>query len=416
MKKGTKTFPTILGVFFLLAILVAGVFLSTQKTNLRSDASPSCQPLNPQLTNLTHSSFDYSFLTTGKNCKPTLSVNGQVVSNLSPAETSHYFQVNNLTPDTAYKWVIISGGKNYESTLYSTKTGFKPAGPIPASNLAWGRVLNPDKTPLPGALVYLSIPGSQTLSAVTNNEGRWNVSFANSFNDKSDNWFTPLENLDEDIVVYSPENKVTNLTNKTDNNDPVPDIISGQANQELLTKSTGSMPVSSSSSSSVPLSLSSPKNNETISARRPDIFGQATTGTSLRLVLDNQAFQVYVPANNTWHWSPANDLSLGSHTLSVSDAQNNINITFNVASATDTSVAFTATPSATLIPTQTLPTATIAPTLSQPTLTPSPVPTVRTAKISTTSTLYKSGNTLPTAIIIVAAIALFSISLYYYRP
>lgn len=394
---------------------MAGVYLSTQKTSLRSDASPSCEPLNPQFTNLTHSSFDYSFLTTGKNCQPTLSVNGQIISNLSPADTSHYFQVSNLTPDTTYKWSIVSGGKNYESALYSLKTGFKPPGSVPASNLAWGRVLNPDHTPLPGAIIYLSIPGSQTLSAITNREGKWNISFANSFNDKTNNWFTPPGDLDEEIIVYSPENKVTSVVNNTNNNDPVPDIVFGQTDQNLSSKSAGSLPVTTPEASSLmPLSLTSPKNNETVSTRRPDIFGQATARSNLRLVLDNQAFQVHVPDNNTWHWSPVNDLASGNHQLSVSDTQNTISVNFTVSTQTGAGTAFTASPSATLIPTQIIPTQ-IVPT-STPTPTPTPVPTVRVAKISTTSTLYKSGNSLPTAIIIVAAITLFGISLYYYQP
>ena len=266
----------------------------------------------------------------------------------------------------------------------------------------------------------MNIPGSQTLSAITNREGQWNISFANSFNDKTNNWFIPPNNLDEEIIVYSPENKVTSLNNTTDNNDPVPDIIFGQTEQNLSTRSVASLPVNTPSSQtiSVPLSLTSPKNNETITTRRPDIFGQATAGTNLRLVLDNQAFQVHVPADNTWHWSPATDLFLGDHQLSISDAQNTISINFNVSSQTqnNSNIAFTATPSATLIPTQPIATLTPTPTQSPPSPTTTPIPTVKTADISTASTLYQSGNSLPTAIIIVAAMTLFGISLYYYRP
>ncbi len=418
MKKGIKTFPTILGLFFLLIILAVGVFLSTKKTSLRSDASSSCDPINPQVTNLTDSSFDYSFLTTGKNCQSTLSVNGQIISNLSPVDTSHYFQVNNLTPSTTYTWSIVSGGKKYESTFYSLKTGLKPAGPVPASNLAWGRVLNSDRTPLSGAIVYLNIPGSQTLSAITNREGKWNISFANSFNDKINNWFTPPDNFDEEIVVYSPENQVTSVINKTNNNDPVPDIIFGQVNQDLSAQSAGSLPTTTPATSSISLSLTSPKNNETITTQRPDVFGQATAGSNLRLILDDKAFQVHVPENNTWHWSPVNDLSLGSHQLSVSDTQDTIHINFSVSlqSQGNSNIAFTATPSATLIPTQPIITLTSTPTQSLPSPTITPIPTVRTAKISTTSTLYKSGNSLPTTAIIVASVLLFSVSLFYYRP
>lgn len=419
MKKGTKTLPTILGIFFLLLILVLGVFLSTRKTSFRSDASSSCDPVNPQVTNLTHSSFDYSFLTTGSNCQPTLSVNGQIISDLSPVNTSHYFQITNLTPNTTYKWSIVSGGKTYESTFYSLKTGLKPTGPVPASNLAWGRVLNPDHTPLSGAIVYLNIPGSQTLSAITNREGKWNISFANSFNDQTNNWFTPPDNIDEEIIVYSPENQVTSVVNKTNNNDPVPDIVFGQSHQDLSVQSVGSLPVTTPVSSSLPLTLTSPKNNETITTQRPDIFGQATAGSNLRLILDDKAFQVHVSDNNIWHWSPANDLSFGNHQLSVSNTQDTININFNVSSQVQNNrsdIAFTATPSATLIPTQPVATLTLTPTQSLPSPTITPVPTVRTAKISTTSTLYQSGNSLPTTVMIVVAILLFSVSLFYYRP
>lgn len=407
-----KRFPTIIGLIFLLIILALGVFLSTRNTSLSSKASSSCVPINPQITNLTYGSFDFSF-TTSIPCLATLNINNKIYQDSSTAQTTHYFKITNLQPQTQYEFSLISGSTTYVKPEYELTTTAKPSSPIPASSLAWGKILSSNKEPVSGAIIYLTIPGSQALSAFSNQDGHWNISFATSFNDNKTDWFIPPSDVEEDVIVYSPDGQLTQFTNKTSRNDPVPDIIVGQNNSFSASESfAGVIPTTTSSTTLSSIDISSPSEGESISSSRPDIFGNGPSGQTLQISIDGNSYTTIPGTNNIWHWSPQTNLSLGSHRLSLTYQGKTITRNFTIKQ--DNNLSFSATPSASLI-TPTLPIATLAPTIFIPT--PSPIPTtiVRTAKPSTTSGLYRSGQVFPTLILVVLSMALFSVSLYYYR-
>jgi len=419
-----KKFPTILGIIFLMIILFFGVYLSNQRTTLPSGASTSCEPINPQVTNLTYSSFDFSF-TTSSFCTATLTINNKIYQDISISTTTHYFKVSNLSPNTSYKFSIISGSTTYSRPEYSLTTTVKPSSSVPSSNLAWGRILDSNQSPVSGAIIYLTIPGSQALSAFSNSAGNWNISLATSFNEQKTDWFKYSTVVEEDIIVYSPDGQLTQLTNRTDNNDPVPDIIIGQNyfsqapnkhNTDVLIDSV------STQKSQANLSITSPKESETISTFRPQIFGQGPAYETFQLDLDGDVSNITVGTNNAWSYNPSRDLSPGPHKLTLTYQGNIISRNFSISETSDY-LSFSATPSATLIPTQSLlPTQTSTPSPSpNPTQisTPSPspkatqVPTIISAEPSTTSSLYKSGNTIPTLFIVILSTLLFGVSFYY---
>ncbi|HNY04153.1 MAG TPA: hypothetical protein PKI92_00125 [Candidatus Woesebacteria bacterium] len=410
-----KKFPTILGIIFLLVILFLGVFLSTKTTSLNSKASVSCEPVNPQITNLTFGSFDFSF-TTPSPCSATLSINNIIYQDASLSETTHYFKISNLSPKTSYKFSLISGSSTYSRPEYVLTTASKPNSLTPSSNLAWGRVIDSMGNPISGAIIYLTLPGSQALSAFSNKNGNWNISLAASFNEQKTDWFTPSTTAEEDITVYSPDGQVTQLTNPSSNNDPVPDIIIGQnyfSNVPTPISSTkSSFDINNSELSFVSLSITNPREGENVSTLKPDIFGQGPAGKNIQLNLDGKLSSITVADNNSWNFSPSQNLSIGSHQISLTYQDQIVTRNFLVTGTSDY-LSFSATPSATLIPTQNiLPTIVSSPT---PTTVPTSVPTIRTAKPSTTSTLYKSGNSFPTYLIVILSLLFFSVSLYYYH-
>lgn len=411
-----KHFPTILGIIFLVVILFVGVYLSLRKTSFFSKASNTCEPINGQITNLTYGSFDFSF-TTPTSCTATLVINNKIYQDSSSVSNTHYFKISNLSPATSYQFHLISGGITYSKPEYTFTTASKPSSSIPTSNLAWGKVIDQDSKPISGAIVYLTIPGSQSLSAFSNKDGNWNISFATSFNTNKTDWFIPSDPIDEDIIVYSPDGKLTQITNSTDNNDPVPDIIIGQnyfstspvptTSENLLGSGIGI------TASSVALSISSPNESETISTLRPDIFGKGPASATFQLNLDGSYTNVTIGSDNTWHWSPQKDLSYGAHKITIIYQGKTITRSFTV--ATISSLAFTSSSSAIKTP----PSPTLFPTslpTSIPTIVPTTVPTtIRAAKISTTSALYQSGESFPTLFLTISALILFSFSFYYFR-
>lgn len=424
-----KKIPTIIGVILLSVILFLGVYLSLKRTTTSSRASTSCEPINPQITNLTYGSFDFSFIT-ATACPATLVIENKIYQDSSSSSSTHYFKISNLSPETNYQFKIISGSTQYSRPEFNFVTAKKPNSAIPSSNLAWGRVLDANSRPVAGAIIYLTLPGSQALSAFSNKDGNWNISFATSFNNDKTDWFNPASPLDEDIIVYSPDAKITQITNRSDNNDPVPDIIIGQNSLSSLPTATPTLAVSLGSgpllASSPNLSLTSPKESETINTLKPDIFGQGPAAASFNLSLDDRTVTVTIAQDNTWHWSPSENLSIGSHQLVLSYQSTKITRSFNV-SQNENSLAFTSTPSATLVP-STLPTQkttpsptgkitsvpTKTPTLA-PTLKPTKIPTLTSSPTSTSSTLYQSGNIFPTFFLILIASSFFTLSFFYLR-
>lgn len=402
-----KKFPTILGVIFLFVLVFLGVYLSSQTTNLSSKASTSCEPINPQVTNLTYGSFDFSF-TTSFSCTATLIINNKIYQDSSSSPTTHYFKISNLSPNTSYKFSLISGSTTFSRPEYSLTTTAKPNSSIPSSNLAWGKIVDTRLEPVSGAIIYLTLPGSQALSAFSNKDGNWNISLATSFNEQKTDWFTPPVAIDEDIIVYSPDGLLTQLSNRSDNNDPVPDIIVGQNyfSPTSVSTSTNNTLLDSSNSQSplVDVTITNPKESEVISTLKPDIFGNGPANNIIQLKLDGISRDITVAGDNIWHYSPPQNLSLGPHKIVLTFQNQNITRNFSI-SETNDYLSFSATPSATLIPTQ----------ITTPTLKPTQVPTIRTAKPSTSSTLYKSGSTFPTYFLIVFSILLFGISIFNYR-
>jgi hypothetical protein len=451
MKK-EKRIPTILGLILLLGSVVGGVILTNRNGDSRSKASGDCKPINPQITNITDTSFSVSF-TTQDNCLSELAMDNMTVRdikfiNTGKTETAgklHYFEVNNLKEITEYQFSLVSNGTKYTHPNYKTKTAKKPANTIPTSNLAWGRVYTSDLKPAADTIVYLNINGASPLSAVVTSKGYWNISLANSFNIQKDGWFSPPANQNEDLMVMASDGQVTQISNNTSRNNPVPDIILGQNkfSDQPVTEygSEGEGYIDSVPTVTVEreLSVTNPKENEAVFTSRPDIFGMGPIGKTVHIQLVSKTViqgDTDTLKDGSWHWSPSVDLAPGEVTLMVSaqkvnsDEFSSITRKFNVVGQGNVGLAFTAsgsgnmptnTPTPTLVPTYT---PTNAPTVA-PTVVPTLVPTVKPTKAatiaptkkptktSTTSAMPVTGTATPTFILVGLAIV-FIIASYIY--
>ena len=398
-----KRIPTIVGIVFLIVCVVASVYLTQFRTTWGPKASGNCLPINPQVTNITYSSADISF-TTSSACLVSLSTNSQTFTDLKSSSRIHYFQVTGLKAATLYTYSLISDGQTITNSSYSFRTATKPSSSLPTSNLAWGKVVGSTD-----AIVYLNIPGAAPLSSFVTTNGNWSISLANSFNDAKNNWFTPpTVAVEEDIVVISDDGQTTQVTNTTNNNNPVPDIIIGQdsALSAQPTVSSGQIASISPVVAQKNLSITNPKEGETLSVNLPDFFGTAPVNTRVVVEitgLTSLTGDTMSTTAGSWHWSPSSPLSSGEKTI-IAKVQNQntgawdtVSRKFTIQTSTSSSspLSYEASGSATTatpIPTQT------------------PVPTVRVAHPSTTSTPPVTGNSLPTVAIAVCALIFFLIS------
>ena len=410
MKQETRI-PSIVGIILLIIAIIGGVVLSRTTTSLGAKASGSCQPISPQVTNITQNSADISFMTSSA-CSVSVAVGSQTLLDTKPAIT-HYFQAKHLLAQSKYVYSITIGGQTNTKSEYQFTTGSSPQSSLPTSNLAWGRVFNSDgKTPA-NAIVYLNIPGAAPLSSLVSTDGNWSISLASSLNDAKTDWFSPpVSGIDEDIIVLSADGQTTQVTNNTLVNSPVPDITVGINSLSaptpivsIFNQSVGVGLIGTISPAQIQnkLAITNPQENESITTARPDFFGTAPINTIINFTSDSgdtPLGHTTSDGSGNWHWSPTIDITLGSHSISakIQDPTSllwtTVNRKFTVLSATSSIPQYVASGSATPI--------------STPTNTP--VPTIQVAHPSTSTPPPVTGETLPTIIIIASALMFFIIS------
>ncbi|MDD2482806.1 MAG: Ig-like domain-containing protein [Candidatus Shapirobacteria bacterium] len=438
-----KKIPTILGLFILIGAIFAGAVFTNKNTNFISKASGDCQPINPQVTNITNNSASISFVTESF-CLSSLLINNQTISNsavLSNDQKSkiHYFDVNNLDNSIKYDYSFINDGKTYKSSTYQFETASNPNGSIPSSNLAWGRVFTPELKAASKVMVFINIPNASPLSALVTTSGNWNISLANSFNESKTNRFTPTDNTSEEIIVIDQEKQTTQINANTSQNDPTPDIILGQNQFSSLpvtfdaATNTGSLSSVTPVPNSKELDILNPKDSESISTQKPDFFGTGPSKATIKIEIHSPTVytgEVTVNDDGSWNWSPPADLSPGEHTITVTVKDNGIDKIISkkfTILAADNSLSYSASPSASSTVT---PIVTIAPTVATtPVVTAIPtaiitpaktatitsVPTVRTSKPSTSSGIPTTGNLAPTIILLLISSSFITFSLFSFR-
>jgi len=239
-------------------------------------------------------------------------------------------------------------------------------------------------------------------------------------------WFSPPTNTEENLFVISPGYDQTQIVNNTSQNNPVPDIILGQniftapiVAPETATDNNlinGNYDLTNQTN----LDISNPKTGEELSTKRPDFFGTAKPGSNLKIEVHSPiAINGTASVNNdgSWNWSPTQDLAPGEHTITVTDDNNNVITRKFTVLAAESNTAFSAsssanvaTPTSTPTPSKSItPTPTISPT-SPPTATPIPV-----VKPSTSSGVPRSGDNLPTIMLLSFAFVSLTFAVLYYK-
>lgn len=435
MKKEARI-PTIIGLFMLIVSLFGGVYLTSKNQDLTSKASSDCQPQNPQVTNITHNSAEISYFTQGE-CSSVLKVDNRTISNhfssVSTKSKTHYFIVNNLKEKSKYSYSLINAGKTYTNQNYSFTTASKPIGNIPTSNLAWGRVFNPDMSPASNSIVYLNLPGASPLSSPVTENGYWNISLAISFNSDKNNWFSIPSDSQEDIIVISADGQTTQITSHSSRNNPVPDIIIGQNSfsdtQPLSQPTTGQINQIDLNPASKNLEIHNPSDNETLSTQKPEFFGSAPSSSKVIIKVESPETinsETTSSPDGSWSWSPPSDLSPGEHTITVT-AQDpitgiwqTVSRRFTVLAAdSDSTLAFSSSSSATPV----VSTPTSVPVVTK-TLSPTPlpsktpvttlVPTSKPSAVPTISEMPVAGNSSPTTLFLLFSFPLIALSLHLF--
>jgi len=424
MKLPTRI-PTILGLL-LVVVIVAGVIVLEQVFRSPSNASGSQQPENITITNISDTSFAFSW-TTQLPATGTLLVSSQGRSNRIYFDsrditgklgtyTTHMVSVRDASAQTEYSITILSNGKQYLDSGKPFTINTPRALSLNSNGLepAYGVIRTINNEPHNDVLVYLTVEGGQELSALSNSSGVWLIPLNQVRTSDLTSFLPTVERMTENILVRSYDLQGSAITD-TLNDSPVPEMIIGKTydfrRQQAITSSTKTIALrgegqpqanpavlGTTTSKSFSVAITTPAQGAALTTTLPYIQGtgipNAYVGVSLGVtqIISGSA---KVDTNGLWSFTPPKKLAPGSQSVTITtvDVKGKtvaITHTFEILKS-GTQVLGDATPSAALTPVTLTPTPT---TITVSTLSGEPPPI--------------SGNQLPAILIIMLGIGLFT--------
>lgn len=417
-------FPTIIGLL-LVVFIVGGVIVSFETlSKLPISASLSSEPKNVQISNVSDTSFTVTWTTDTQ-------ASGALIISLSRGDqtvfderddmgklrtyVTHSVTVRNLTGTTEYSLKILSNGRTYGQNGQPYRVRTFPAISTSPGDLppAYGSVITEDNQPATGALVFLTLEGSQTLSSLIKPSGAWLIPLNLVRTQDGTVYLATVDRLTENILVRS-DSKEAQATTDTLNDSPVPTMVLGKnydfrkqqaKTPEILAqvpKPTSTPTVLGDQTTHTPqkqyaVTLVAPAERAAMTSQLPLISGTGVPGNRVTITIGithPTSDTSVVGADGVFRYTPKKSLSPGKQTVTITTVNANnkpiaITHSFEILKS-GTQVLGDATPSATLTPT-------IAPAF-----TPTPTATLAGQELPTSAT------TFPTIVLIAAGFILFA--------
>ena len=176
---GQYKIPTFLGLFTIALATGIGVLLVQNQKNYKTSASPDEIPDQVKITNISDRNITISW-TTDKQTSGFIAYGksdnlGATVNQPNPS-LIHYITLDNLTPETKYYFKIGSGKNLYDNNglPYEVKTA-PSLKQVQNTDIIFGNIKLSSSSSSSQAIVYVSIPGTSQLSALTDSQGKWTV-------------------------------------------------------------------------------------------------------------------------------------------------------------------------------------------------------------------------------------------------
>lgn len=371
-----RKMPTLLGIgILLIGILITSLFVETGVLFI-GQASPSQNPKDIHMSNITDTSFTVSYRTDsatvgaislGKektSAKTYFDDRSQQKEKITPYRL-HVITIQNLQPLTAYYFSIVSDSEMYENngTPFEVKTG-QTLQRTSSQQLIKGNVITPDGSNISEAIVYVKSTNSQTLSTLVEANGSFTLdaSIFRTLDNSSYITLTSDQILQMEIISPTMTSNITLLLQQADHIPPI--IFSNNYDFTININPLQSTNVTSSVTTRFPVLIANqvgnntaqivfPKDKEGLTDQKPIFKGTASPGASVKVVIhSNQEIQTEVQAdeNGIWSYRPSDQLPPGQHSISIttqdpSGVVKTITQSF-VVYAAGTQISQTATPSA----------------------------------------------------------------------
>ncbi|MCL5435214.1 MAG: Ig-like domain-containing protein [Patescibacteria group bacterium] len=407
-----KRIPTLLGL--LLIVIGVGVtsFLVKQGVIVVGNASPSTNPQNVRITNITDNSFTVSYNTDGEVIG---SLNygkdqnlGQTALDDRDQQTGtlvnhkiHSITVRSLSPVTKYFFSITSGQDKFlnSGTPFEAVTGAVVTSSPSEQKPIVGKVVMPNGQIPNEAIIYITTDNSQVISSLIKSDGNYLIPL-NSVRTVDLASYLDFPATSVLKMLFFGDGLSSNVSLSLNQINPVPTVTLSQ-NYDFT---TGTEPIASFSAQIETLPSSSPavssgntpkiitpKENQSFSDQQPIFTGTGKPNEDVKIEIHSDAqiqTKVKTDANGNWSYRPNVPLSPGQHTISITTKDINgilrtITQTFTVYAAgsqvNPVANPPTSTPTPLASPTPSpSPSATPTPTSSPtpiPTVTPTPMPT-----------------------------------------
>jgi len=385
-----KKIPTLLALFILFFTIGAISFLVQKVTSGKTSASPSTEPINLTITNVSDTSakviWQTATATTGmvtlktkSNTKISAYDERDVAGKLIKY-TAHSVAVKNLQPNTTYDMNVLSDGKQFPAKdkpaytlqtgptiMDTTSSGFEPS---------YGMVKTNDGKPAGGGLLIVTLEDSQPISTLITGSGSWIIPL-NFIRTKDLSRYVPAKSqMTETITIYY-DTQITGGITDTDNDAPVGDMTIGgsydfrnqqtkrKATNTLAGTDTGGTVLGTTATTPTPVpgkiggvAITAPVQNASLVSNRPLIQGTGIQGKTVTVTVGIEkpvSGKTTVGANSLWSFTPVKPLSNGKQSVTITTVDDKgkaiaLTTTFTILKA-GSQVLGDATPSATLEPT-----------------------------------------------------------------
>lgn len=416
-----KKIPTLLGLALLAVLIGTIAFVSERFFRMPTAAFASDTPMETAVTNVTDSSLSVIWTTqrpttgaveirepSGK--KHVFFDERDVSAKALRKYPTHSVTVRNLTPATLYTFLILSNGRTFfdSGKPYQGETAPPIQTPTQGLGPAYGAVMIATNQPADGALVLLTIEGSQLLSSLVKPSGSWLIPLNLIRTQDLTRYLTPAGRMTETLTV-SFNGQTTSAVTDTFNDSPVPTMIIGKSydfrkqqaegnslladqatspkTAAVLGDQTGARP------SSFTVTLASPNDGASFTTMLPLIEGTGVPGKLVAITIgitQPVSGSTTVGADGMWRFTPPVPIPQGKQSVTVTTQNTSgqpvaITHAFEILKS-GSQVLGSATPSATLAPT--------------PFFTPAPTSTLAGQPVPV------SGSPLPTLLLIVLGLVL----------
>lgn len=407
--------PTLLALFILFFTIGIVSLLIQKVTSGQTSASPSLEPKNLMITNVSDTSVKVIWqtvlpatgmitLTSKTNSKITAYDERDRAGKLNKY-TTHSVWLKDLLPNTTYDLTVLSNGKKFptKGNSYTAQTGptitettgagFEPA---------YGMVKTIDGKPAGGGLLVITLEDSQPISTLITPSGSWIIPL-NFIRTKDLSRYVPArDKMTEIITIYYDTEKTESITD-TENDAPVPDMTVGSSydfrNKEANNKNTQLLTDSTTHNQSVlgnqaptpkigGVLITAPIQNASLVTNRPIIQGTGIPGKTVTVTVGITkpiSGKTTVGTNGLWSFTPSSALQTGKQSATITSVDEK-------GKPVALTTVFTILKSGTQVLGEATPSATLEPTPEEASITAEPMP--------------EPGSTLPTVLLLLVGVGM----------